>query len=114
MSVEETVYSTITGDAGVSAIISTRLYPLALPGDVTLPAAAYWVISRVSEAGQKKRTRVQVDLYATSYSGVKALRDAFETLTDATLNWEWREGPDAWEEAGSGRYHQPVDIIIHD
>lgn len=114
MAVEETFYSTVTGDSGVSALISTRLYPMALPGTVTLPAAAYRTISRVLENSKCYQTRIQLDLYAASYSGVKALRDAAKTLVDATAGWEWREGPDAWEEAGSGRYHQPADIIIHE
>ena len=46
MAIEAALYSLLTGNAGVSALLSTRIYPERHPAEApTLPAAAYQVIS---------------------------------------------------------------------
>lgn len=41
MSVESDIYSALTGYAGLSALVSTRVYPQVIPDGATLPAVAY-------------------------------------------------------------------------
>lgn len=50
MSVQTDFHDLITNDAAVTAILGTRLYPLQIPQDPTLPAAAYQVIGGDGEA----------------------------------------------------------------
>ncbi len=117
MSIESDVYTAITGDSGMSAIISNRLYPLTLPEDVTFPAAEYSVVSDVPHSGQCREYRVQVDLYANgaaqgaAYDTVLALRDALWTLTKSKGNWRWVGGPQYYED-GAMLWHQVVDIFV--
>lgn len=113
MSVETDFYSAVTGDATLTALLGTRVYPAILPDNATLPALVYSVISQVPiGSGGCESTRVQVDCYAATYlTGVKAVRDGLVTLANATGNWTHVAGPDFYEDELSV-YRQVVDIII--
>lgn len=111
MSVETDVYDALTGDAGVSALVSARVYPQKLPEDVTLPAIAYRFIDSVDYAGLKEVVRIQIDIYATTYSAVKSVRDALRTLVDTQHNWVFYGGPDLWQD-GQEIHHQSCDVRI--
>ena len=41
MSVEDTLYTTLSGNAGIAALVSTRIFPDAIPEDKALPAVVY-------------------------------------------------------------------------
>lgn len=113
MSVETDFYSAVTGDATMTALVGTRVYPAILPDNATLPALVYSVISQAPiGSGGCESTRVQVDCYAATYlTGVKALRDGLLALAQATGNWTHVAGPDFWEDE-LNIYRQVVDIII--
>lgn len=82
MTLEEAFYSKATGTSGISALISTRLYPNFIPEGAALPAAAY---QRVATARQPAhdgttghaRGNLQVTCQATTYSAVKAVAAQF-------------------------------------
>lgn len=81
MTIGETIFSTLTGDAAVSAIVGTRVYPLVIPQGGDLPAVTYQriygaPINDLAGAGELVRARVQVDCWATTYASVRALADA--------------------------------------
>ena len=42
MSLESVIYSRLSGYAGLTALVSTRIFPDALPPDVTYPAVSFW------------------------------------------------------------------------
>ena len=76
MIIEEALVAYLTGYAGLSALIGTRLYPLRLPENPTYGAVTYHRISgpRVqSHSGPSGLAypRFQFDCYATSYLGAK-------------------------------------------
>jgi len=78
MEAEEAVRTILTDDANVAAQISTRMYPARLPQGVTLPAIVYQRVSAMrlndlSGPSGFARPRVQLDLWASTYSGVKTL-----------------------------------------
>lgn len=78
MSIGETVYSTLSGDTDVAAIVGTSIFPLVIPAEGALPAITYQRVAgtRVNElagAGEKTRVRVQVDCWATTYSSVRSI-----------------------------------------
>lgn len=80
-SIEEAVYSRMTGFAELSALIGTRLYPVLIPQEVAEPAVAYQVITGLptrSHTGYSNHqaTRIQFTCQAGSYSQAKAVSKA--------------------------------------
>lgn len=49
-SIEASLRSLITGNAGISAIVSTRVYPVVAPDNVTFPCLTYQRITSAKEA----------------------------------------------------------------
>jgi hypothetical protein len=79
-SIEEAVYSRMTGFAELSALIATRLYPVLIPQEVDAPAVAYQVISSVPARSHTSfnstETRVQFTCQAATYANAKAVSKA--------------------------------------
>ncbi len=85
------LYSVVTGDAGVSAIIGTRMHPQRAPQGETLP---YIVYSRITasngshgvslDRGALREILFQVNCYAATYSEMDALVDAVRLAVDVT------------------------------
>ena len=78
MSVGKAIYARLVAHAGTTALVGTRVYPLRLPQGPTYPAIRYQVISAPREHAMGADTgtvhaRVQVDCWATTYAGAKAL-----------------------------------------
>jgi len=72
VAVEDAIYSRASGHAGLSALISTRIYPGLAPQDVTLPAVVYQRVSSVPESlltadTDVIRDRFQFTVLASSY-----------------------------------------------
>lgn len=111
MSVEIAVYDALTGDAGVAALVSTRVYPQNLPPDVALPAIVYRNIDSVPSGGLCEVTRVQLDVYGATYASVKAVRDALKACCDGMQNWVFYGGPDMYQE-GQEIFHQSMDVRV--
>lgn len=90
--------SLLKNNAGVAALVGTRIYPNVIPQTAALPAIAYQTISSMKgythggpEAG--KEPYVQLTIEASSYSSVQAVSAACENC----LSGYW--GP-----AGGGRF----------
>lgn len=45
MSIETAIYTAITSDSGLSAIVGTRVYQVKMPDNVTMPAISYQTLS---------------------------------------------------------------------
>ena len=84
MALGELIYTALTTDAGVSALVGSRVYPLYLPQDPTLPAVTYQQISRVrrSERSTVSRVRVQFDCWAQTYREARQLADTLRPALD--------------------------------
>jgi len=85
--IEEGLYARLSGTAGVTALVSTRIYPMAIPQDITLPAIAYQRISglRIPEHDGPSGLatgRVQFTCQGTSYSSAKAVATAVRAALD--------------------------------
>lgn len=83
------LYSRLSGYAGLTALVSTRVYPNVAPQNVTVPFVTYRRVSSVRDSGFGADTgtvtdRFQFDAYATTYSGV---RDIVEQLRAALQRW---------------------------
>lgn len=72
MSVESEIKTKLNTDVTVTAILSTRIYPLILPQNPTLPAAQYAIIdgpptdNLAGKAGLY-RFELQIDIFANRY-----------------------------------------------
>ena len=87
MTIEEGLYSYLSTNVGVSALVSTRIYPGTLPQNWTNPAISYQRISGVrvrnlSGPAGRATPRIQIDCWAESYSGAKALATAVRSAMD--------------------------------
>lgn len=74
------IFSLLTANAAVSALIASRVYPVLLPEDPTLPAICYKLIGGRSDAtlstSGMQRTRLEINCYGADYDGASALRTA--------------------------------------
>lgn len=83
ITIEQGLYHFLTNTAGITALVSTRIYPNKLPQTVTLPAITYQRIStpRIHTHDTSGKTgtahpRFQFDAWGTSYASCKAVADA--------------------------------------
>lgn len=81
MSLEAALYSKLTGDSGVAALVAGRVYPMHLPQASTLPALVYERISTVrayAHDGQQSPTvvRMQVDSVAGTLAVARSCAEA--------------------------------------
>lgn len=128
MNIEEALVAHLTNDGQVSALIGSRVYPLAAPQDAILPLLVYQRISTPREASQSGSSglahpRFQLTCRATSYSQVKDLVKAVRISLDCFKGTLGGDGgvsvgaifldneQDDYEEA-SGEFSELLDFII--
>lgn len=78
---EQAIFNILTNDAGVAALVVTRIYPNIVPIDATLPAIAYQRISASSEMAHDgpagyAQARLQITMIDDDYGDCKALAAA--------------------------------------
>lgn len=77
MSLESDLYTRLSTFAGLTALVSTRIYPSRLPDNPTLPAVVYTRITttHVLASGDVPlvRARMQIDVWDDSYLDVVAV-----------------------------------------
>lgn len=86
---EASIFTTLTGASGVSAIVGSRVYPIILPQKTTLPAITYLRVSGAQEISLSGHSglespRIQVDCWATSYAQAKSLAAAVQAAMIAS------------------------------
>jgi len=87
MTIEEGLYSRLQAVAGVTALVSTRVYPLLVPQEASLPAIAYQRISGPRETAHDGPSglafaRMQVTCIGSSYSSAKGVSEAVRAALD--------------------------------
>ena len=78
MSIETDLYTTLSTDAGVIALCSTRSYPGNAPESVTHPYIVYELdnsdrLSTIPGVGDAQRKHIRINCHADTYSEAKAL-----------------------------------------
>jgi len=81
MSIDSELYTRLTNDAGISALVSAKVYPVQLPQDVVLPAIVYFKVSgprlhHLGGASGRAHARFQIDSWAATPLAAKNLADA--------------------------------------
>lgn len=82
--IEATIYATLKNDAGVTALVSSRIYPVVMPEGTALPAVVYQRISTNPVASLDGDSgldlvRMQISSWGKSYSSAKVLAAAVRT-----------------------------------
>ena len=86
MTIETDLYTTLSNDAGVAAICSTRIYPNLAPESAALPFITYQVVaggklSTITGVDDATRKRIQINCNADTYAESKSLSSAvFDAL----------------------------------
>ena len=83
-----TVRNILVAAGGVTALVGQRISPVLREQDETLPCVVLTTISvapmnHLSGAPTLDANRVQVDCYATTYTGVRAVAEACRTALEA-------------------------------
>jgi len=81
---EEGLYTFLTGTTAIFALVGTRIYPLLIPLDATLPAVAYQRISGPFEAAHDGptglvRARMQIMCVGETYAAARGVTMAIVT-----------------------------------
>ena len=84
---EQALVSHLTNDAGVSALVASRVYPEPVPQNATYPLICYMRIASTHEhvmggAAGYLEARYQIKCWASSRSAVKTLADAVRLALD--------------------------------
>lgn len=87
MNISGIIYTILAANAGVTAICSTRIYPLTIPQDEALPAVRIVTVAvepydTKTEASTLDAIRVQIDSYASSMLTVQQLDEAVRAAID--------------------------------
>jgi len=88
MSAEKVIYYLMSSDTELlKKVPKTRIYPSLIPLGTTLPAIAYMLVSTVEQTAiglttNRRRSRVQITVAATSYPQVKQIM----ALVEAACN----------------------------
>jgi hypothetical protein len=86
-SIEESIFYKLANDTNVKAIVASRVYPIRLPQNVTLPCITYQRIStpRLHNHDKARATadpRLQLTTWDDNPKDVKTLSDAVRTCLD--------------------------------
>jgi hypothetical protein len=81
MGFQADLYAALSGNAGLTALIGTRLYPNEAPQDPTLPYVVYYEFATPREQLMDcsigvSKPRIQYSIYAETYSSALAVADA--------------------------------------
>jgi hypothetical protein len=87
---EESICTQLLASTAITAIVSTRIYPIFLPQNAPYPAQTYQRITTtpvnsITGYSYEENARIQIDSWATSYSAAKNLgRATLKAMNAAT------------------------------
>lgn len=123
MSAGPRLHARLTTYTGMSALVGTRVFPLLMPQNVTLPAITYQRISGTAQHGSSniREARYQINIWGATYASVQGIA----TVVRAALE-EWTAGDagvlirmvrivneqDDYED-DSRTFRTIIDVILH-
>jgi len=123
--IEAALFGHLSTDAGLSALAGTRVYPVQLPQDATLPALTFQRVStrpvthRDSTVPTYSRPRYQINCWSSSFDGAVALRLALRlamgTLAQASgprIDVALMQDDRDVVEAAPGRWVASLDYFV--
>ncbi|MDE2103672.1 MAG: DUF3168 domain-containing protein [Patescibacteria group bacterium] len=127
--IEDAIFTVLSTNAGVVAIVAARIYPALLPQEPIYPALAYTFISESTLPAMgvdmtSVRRRLQVSCWDLTMTGAQALADAVTTALSryqATVTGTWgsitiddiyREGIHDLFDEQARKFHRVVDFEV--
>jgi hypothetical protein len=125
MTFEQALFSYLSNHAGLKALVNTRVYPITMPQNPTLPAVTYQkisgVVDYVMDDTSIKRPRFQFDAWATSYSSARAVGEQIKSALNrytgtmggaggVAVIGTWIENETDLFEPDTGLYRVSIDI----
>jgi hypothetical protein len=105
--IESSLFDVLSTAAAITSLVGTRVYPVVLPTDPTLPALVYLFVGGTGQPSFSTRgmqkARVEINCWGTSYSSAVTLREAvIQTLAGYS------------DENFEAMYMQSIDFFDHD
>ena len=123
--VTQALYTQLSGTAGLTALVSTRIYPDLMPQSPTLPAVVYQMISNVREerhGGQTgdARPRFQITCWASTALAAAAVATQVRlavmamsgTVAAVVIVGVWNAGENRGYEPDTLRYYAAIDFFV--
>lgn len=84
MTISSLLQAALAANSGVTALVSTRIYPIKLPQPPTYPAITYQRISNTAQNGSTalRETRYQIDCWADTYTPTQTLAAAVKAALE--------------------------------
>lgn len=74
MTIEEAIYSYLSGESGITDLVGTRIYPLVLPQNTEYPAITYYRVSGPEHHDKDVAyPRIQLTAWAETYEEAKTV-----------------------------------------
>lgn len=91
MSLESKIFDRLSGDAGITALVATRIYPNIKPENAIMPAIVFHRISSIRYPAMRAdsnvmKARFQFDIFADTYDAANAIRIAMIPVVN-----RWRD-----------------------
>jgi hypothetical protein len=125
MTVEEALRTYLVAIPAITGLIGTRMYPIALPAAVTLPAVSYFKVSEPGDythqgASHLSEVRIQFSIWAATYVNAQlvlghlltALEGYAGTLSGVPIGHSLLANIRDVPEAEANIYHIAVDFMI--
>ena len=81
------LYTHLTGNSSVAALVGTRIYPVTLPQDPVLPCITYQVVAEprvhALDGASAPMPYVQIDCWAATYLAAGGLADVVSGVLDS-------------------------------
>ncbi len=115
----ERVYSVLTADSAVAALLGTRVYPDVLPQASSMPACATQVVAErtidtLTGPTELRLATVQVDCYAQAFDDAQAVADAVAAALNAQAAFDFSAQQvsrrDLYEDAHGGLHRVSLEF----
>ena len=119
MSFQSDVYSALTGNSAVAALIGTRLYPNDVPNDPVVPFVVYYEFATPREQLMSNeigisKPRIQYSTYADTYTDALAVTDALRAAITALPYPVVLEDERGNQDVTTGLHRRDLDVrIVH-
>jgi len=118
MSIQSDLYAHISSDAGLTALVSDRVYPVKAPQEPSYPLVSYSMISgqpqnTLDGTGSLNNSLFQFDVYADTYAEALSVADALEAaMAVASFTNSMQSRIDADFETSVEQYRIILDFSI--
>lgn len=123
--ITEALYEKLSTTAGLTSLVSTRIYPDLMPQSPTLPAVTYQMISNVEEERHRGQTgdarpRFQLTCWASTALAAAAVATQVRlavmamagTIEGIVISGVWLSGESRGYEPDTQRYFAARDFLI--